>query len=76
MPVTIRGNKYYRTKEACELTGIGRSTFLRWVREGKLKDASHRDTRGWRLFSEADIERIEGKTNHVTHVGLQLQTEG
>jgi len=74
MPVTIRGKKYYRTKETCELAGIGRSTFLRLVREGKLKDASHRDMRGWRLFSEADIERIEGKVNHVTHVGLQ--TEG
>ena len=74
MPVTIRGKKYYRTKEACELAGLGRSTFLRLVREGKLKDASHRDMRSWRLFTEADIERIEGKVNHVIHVGLQ--TEG
>jgi len=71
MPVTIRGKKYYRTKEACQLTGIGRSTFLRLVRKGELKDASHRDVRGWRLFSEADIERIEGKVNHVTDVGPQ-----
>ena len=74
MPVTIRGKKYYRTKETCELAGIGRSTFLRLVREGKLKDASHRDMRSWRLFTEADIERIEGKVNHVTHV--VPQTEG
>lgn len=74
MPVTIRGKKYYRIKETCELAGVGRSTFLRLVREGKLKDASHRDRRGWRLFSEAEIERIEGKVNQVTHVGLE--TEG
>ena len=71
MPVMIRGKKYYRTKEACQLTGIGRSTFLRLVRKGKLKDASQRDMRGWRLFSEADIERIEGEVNYVTHIGLQ-----
>ena len=71
MPITIRGKKYYRTKEACQLTGIGRSTFLRLVRNGNLKDASHRDIRGWRLFSEADIERIEGTVNYVTHVGTR-----
>ena len=71
MPITIRGKKYYRTKEACQLAGIGRSTFLRLVRKGELKDASHRDMRGWRLFSEADIERIESTVNYVTHVGTR-----
>ena len=66
MPIIIRGEKYYRIKEACTLTGIGRSTFLRWVREGKLKDASHKDVRGWRLFTESDVKRIEDTVNYIS----------
>ena len=66
MPIMIRGKKYYRIKEACKLIGIGRSTFLRWVREGKLKDASHKDVRGWRLFTEGDVKRIEDKVNYIS----------
>jgi len=65
MPVTMRGNTYYRTSEVCEIVGIGRSTLLRWLRRGILKGASHRDRRGWRLFTQADIERIENEANHV-----------
>jgi len=45
MPVMIRAKKYYRIKEASEFIGIGRSTFLRWVREDKIKGASHKDVR-------------------------------
>ncbi len=65
MPVTMKGKTYYRTKEVCEMVSIGRSTLLRWIRMGNLKDASHRDRRGWRLFTKADIERIEGEANHI-----------
>ncbi len=66
MPVEIKGETYYRTSEACRLAGIGRSTFLRWLRKGAMNDASHRDKRGWRLFTEADVERITREANHIT----------
>ena len=59
MPIVIKGQTYYRTREACEMAGVSRSTLLRWIRDGVLEDVSHRDRRGWRLFSEADIKRIE-----------------
>ncbi len=65
MSVTIRGQTYYRTNEACQIIGIGRSTLLRWLSNGILKDASHRDRRGWRLFTQADIKRIEAEANKV-----------
>jgi len=58
MPVVIKGNTYYRTSEACRLAGIARSTLLRWIAADITQDASSRDRRGWRLFSQADIERI------------------
>jgi len=65
MPVSIKGEKYYRTSEACKITGIGRSTLLRWLRHNTIKDASHRDRRGWRLFTEADIERIKAEAEFM-----------
>ena len=65
MPVQIKGKKYYRTSEACQITGLGRSTLLRWFKVSAVKDASHRDRRGWRLFTEADIERIKAEAEYI-----------
>ena len=65
MSVIIRGQTYYRTAEVCAIVNVSRSTLLRWLGNGTLKDASHRDRRGWRLFTEADIKRIEAEANKV-----------
>ena len=59
MSVMFKGQTYYRIREACEMVGVSRSTLLRWLKSGILKDAAHRDRWGWRLFSKADIEKIE-----------------
>jgi predicted site-specific integrase-resolvase len=58
MTATNRNRINYRTTEACRIAGISRSTLLRWFRSGTLKDVTYRDRRGWRLFTQADIERI------------------
>lgn len=65
MPVMINGRKYYRTTEACQIVGVGRSTLLRWFQSNILADASHRDRRGWRLFTQADIERIKAEAGRI-----------
>ena len=65
MPVTVRGKTYYRTADVCEMVGVSRSTLLRWFGSDTVKDVSHRDRRGWRLFTEADIKRIEDEANHI-----------
>jgi excisionase family DNA binding protein len=65
MSVSVSGQTFYRTEEVCKMVGLGRSTLLRWIRSGIIKDASHRDRRGWRLFTEADIKGIEAEANHV-----------
>lgn len=62
MTAANRSRIYYRTAEACKIAGISRSTLLRWFRSGTLKDVIHRDRRGWRLFTQADIERIRYET--------------
>jgi DNA-binding transcriptional MerR regulator len=65
MPIKINRNTYYRTAEAAGKAGISRSTLLRWVDGGIIKDASRRDRRGWRLFTETAIKRIEDKASKV-----------
>jgi excisionase family DNA binding protein len=65
MPVIIKDEVYYRTKELCQKAKISRSTLLRWLKNGVLKDASYRDRRGWRLFSNADFEKIEAEANKL-----------
>ena len=65
MPIKINGENYYRTSEAAQLAGISRSTLLRWIDQGIIGGESRRDRREWRLFTEADIKRIENEANHV-----------
>jgi excisionase family DNA binding protein len=65
MPTTICRETYYRTSEAAQRAGITRSTLLRWLDSGIIKDTTQRDRRGWRLFTETDIKRIEEEANRV-----------
>jgi excisionase family DNA binding protein len=59
MPIKINRQTYYRTTEAAKLAGISRSTLLRWINGGIIKGASHRDRRGWRLFTDTEIKELE-----------------
>ena len=58
MSTMLKGQLFYKTSEAAEMAGISRSTLLRWISDGVVGDASRRDRRGWRLFSEVEVERI------------------
>lgn len=73
MPINISGKKYYRTSEAAQLAGISRSTLLRWIDQGIFKHEPRWDRRGWRLFTEADIKRIESVANHVRQPARLIQ---
>jgi excisionase family DNA binding protein len=70
MPRTVNNQRYYRTTEACELAGISRMTFLRWVRLGSFTDVEHRDWRGWRLFTDDDLTRLKAKVNCIQKTEL------
>ena len=65
MPVDANGQTYYTTTEACKKAGIGRSTFLRWVKTGVIEDVTNADRRGWRLFTEEDISRIKAEATRI-----------
>lgn len=65
MPVTIDGQTYYRTAEVCLMVGIGKSTLFRWIKEGIMKEAEHRDRRGWRLFTGDEINKVKMEVNGI-----------
>jgi phage antirepressor YoqD-like protein len=71
MTVEINGQKYYRTAEVCQIVGIGKSTLFRWVRQNIVNDAEYRDRKGWRLFTEAELQIITAETSRIqkNHMG-------
>ena len=67
MPIRIKNWTFYYITEAAAMAGISRSTLLRWIDKGSVKDAALTDVRGWRLFSGTDIRIIRqfaSKTNY------------
>ena len=65
MPIWLNGETYYWTAEACRIAQISKNTFLRWAKAGKFRDVQHRDRRGWRLFTEDDLERLKAEVHRV-----------
>jgi len=66
MPVEIDGQSYYRSAEACRKIGISKSTLLRWLRAGLVSDPIHRDRRGWRLFTEEEVNAVKAEAHRIT----------
>jgi predicted site-specific integrase-resolvase len=64
--IKINGQTYYRTLEACQISGISRATLFRWLKAGVIEDAMSRDRKGWRLFTKSDIDRIESEVIRLT----------
>ena len=69
MPVVIDGETYYKTADVCRMAGISRSTLARWLKQDPRTDAKHRDKRGWRLFTEQEVQRLQRESNRITQVG-------
>ena len=65
MPIVITGKTYYRTAEACQMAGISKNTLFRWIREGLFTDVKQRDRRGWRLFTEEEIETLKAEFDRI-----------
>lgn len=65
MPVEIEGKRFYRTNEALKIIGISKATWFRWLKEKKVEDVAHKDIRGWRLFTEEEVERIRKYANTI-----------
>jgi hypothetical protein len=53
MPLELDEQTYYRTSEVC-----------RWISQGVLKQLL-RDRRGWRLFTETDLDTIRAEVRRT-----------
>ena len=67
MTIVISGKKRYLMLEVCRKSCISRSTLLRWLAAGVIKEPI-RDRRGWRIFSKEDLRRIRTEIER-THEG-------
>ncbi|MFU8795949.1 MAG: MerR family transcriptional regulator [Dehalococcoidia bacterium] len=65
MPIEINGHVYYRTAEVCHMVGIGKSTLFRWMRNNVVREAEHRDRKGWRLFTKDELQAITAETSRI-----------
>jgi excisionase family DNA binding protein len=65
MPLILNNKTFFWTAEACHLAGTSKNTFLRWVREGRFSDTEFRDRRGWRLFSEDELDALKTEVNRI-----------
>ena len=48
----------HTTAEVAKRVGVCKSTLLRWIHEGLMPDVG-RDWRGWRMWSEKDINKTK-----------------
>ena len=73
MPVKINGQTYFRTAEVCLRVGIGKTTLFHWMKDGTIKEAENRDRRGWRLFTEHEVEALKTEVNTVCRTGASQE---
>ena len=48
----------FTLKAAAKQVGVAPITLKRWLLDGKVAEVA-RDRNGWRVFSDADVERIK-----------------
>jgi predicted site-specific integrase-resolvase len=65
LPVKFKDQEFYLISDVCRMTGVSRSTLWRWTKSGILQDAAKRDRRGWRLFTAADVVKIDDEAHRI-----------
>ncbi len=68
MPITINGKTYYRTAEVFRKLGISRNTLYRWLQKNTLGGIENRDSRGWRLFTQHEMDKLNDAINCITKI--------
>ena len=71
MSVEIEEKRFYRTNEALKIIGISKATWFRWLKEKKVEDVAHKDLRGWRLFTDDEVEKIRKYANTINILPTQ-----
>jgi len=68
MSLSIKGQQYFRTAEVQRIVGISRNTLFRWTKRGIIGSSELRDRRGWRLFTQDDIEALKVEASRTNVV--------
>ena len=66
MTIKINGQTYYRTAEVYRIIGVSRNTLYRWLQNGVLGECERRDRRGWRLFTQDEVDILKAETERIT----------
>ena len=75
MPVTINDQTYYRTREVYGMLGVSRNTLYRWLHKSILGETELRDSRGWRLFTRDEINKLRTAINRVIKVDRHMTSK-
>jgi len=65
---TVKGRFLY-LREVADRVGVQRSTILQWIKKGKVQVTGYKDRRGYWVFLESDVPKLEsyaGRINPVT----------
>ncbi len=65
MAIKVNGQTYFRTADVCRLVGISRTTLFRWLNEDMLSTTVSRDRRGWRLFTEDEVNTLKTEAERI-----------
>jgi len=61
--VDYRPRDLYASNEVSQIIGISRNTLYRWIKEGIVNEAESRDRRGWKLFTQDEINQLKKEAN-------------
>lgn len=59
MPRTVDGRTLYKFAEALDQADISRSTFVRWVKVGRVSDVRFRDRNNARLVTQEELDQLK-----------------
>jgi predicted site-specific integrase-resolvase len=65
LAIKVNGQTYFRTADVCRLVGISRTTLFRWLNEDMLSTTVSRDRRGWRLFTEDEVNTLKTEAERI-----------
>lgn len=57
------------------MLNIDKSTLLRWIRQGKIPDVTHRDGRNWRVWLPEDVTAAKEYHEMIHNLSLGLKVE-
>jgi predicted site-specific integrase-resolvase len=55
----VMAAQHWHAADAAAEAGISKPTLLRWIKQGRVRDAAMRDRNGWRVFDRREVARIK-----------------